>query len=84
MGASKISGKVAEVGWKFGEIASQKVNEVSGTVSLHFTVQGVYVLESRYFYAYFSLQRKVVRIFYLLLFLSFYTFSSFCTLCVLG
>ena len=32
-GASKISGKVAEVGWKFTEVASQKVSEVSGAVS---------------------------------------------------
>ena len=33
MGATKLGGKVAEVGWKFTEVASQKVNEVSGTVS---------------------------------------------------
>ena len=32
-GASKIGGKVAEVGWKFTEVASQKVSEVSGAVS---------------------------------------------------
>ena len=32
-GASKIGGKVAEVGWKFTEVASQKVSEVSGVVS---------------------------------------------------
>ena len=32
-GASKLTGKVAEVGWKFTEVASQKVSEVSGTVS---------------------------------------------------
>ena len=33
MGASKLGGKVAEVGWKFSEVATQKVSEVSGTVS---------------------------------------------------
>lgn len=33
MGASKLSGKVAEVGWKFSEIATQKASEVSGVVS---------------------------------------------------
>ena len=33
MGASKLSGKVAEVGWRFTEVASQKVTEVSGAVS---------------------------------------------------
>ena len=33
MGASKLGGKVADVGWKFTEVASQKVNEVSGTMT---------------------------------------------------
>ncbi len=33
LGASKLSGKVAEVGWKFSEIATQKATEVSGVVS---------------------------------------------------
>ncbi len=33
MGATKLTGKVAEVGWKFTEVASQKVTEVSGAVS---------------------------------------------------
>jgi hypothetical protein len=33
VGASKLTGQVAEVGWKFTQVASQKVSEVSGTVS---------------------------------------------------
>jgi hypothetical protein len=33
IGASKLGRGVAEVGWKFTEVASQKVTEVSGTVS---------------------------------------------------
>lgn len=33
MGATKLGGRMAEVGWKFTEIASQKVSEVSGTVT---------------------------------------------------
>ncbi|XP_059089122.1 ADP-ribosylation factor GTPase-activating protein 1-like isoform X1 [Tigriopus californicus] len=33
MGASKLTGRVAEVGWKFTDIASQKVSEVSESVS---------------------------------------------------
>jgi len=32
MGASKLGGRVADVGWKFTEVASSKVQEVSGTV----------------------------------------------------
>ena len=34
MGASKLGGRVADVGWKFTEVASSKVQEVSGTVSI--------------------------------------------------
>jgi len=32
MGASKLGGRAAEIGWKFSEVASSKVHEVSGTV----------------------------------------------------
>lgn len=32
-GASKLTGKVAEVGWKFTEVATKKVSEVSETVT---------------------------------------------------
>ena len=33
IGASKITSKVADVGWKFGEVASRKVAEVQESVS---------------------------------------------------
>ncbi len=33
MNATKLTGKMAEAGWKFTEVASQKVTEVSGAVS---------------------------------------------------
>ena len=43
-GASKISGKVAEVGWKFTEVATQKVSEVSGVVTDKVGFLFVYIL----------------------------------------
>lgn len=33
LGASKLTSKVADVGWKFTEVASRKVAEVSETVT---------------------------------------------------
>ena len=33
IGASKLTSKVADVGWKFGEVASRKVAEVQESVS---------------------------------------------------
>ena len=37
IGASKITSKVADVGWKFGEVASRKVAEVQESVSKSFS-----------------------------------------------
>ena len=53
MGASKLGGRVADVGWKFTEVASSKVQEVSGTVrnsilgtlSLYFELRGLILVE---------------------------------------
>ncbi len=39
MGATKLTGRVAEVGWKFTEVASQKVSEVSGVVTDKVTIE---------------------------------------------
>ena len=33
LGASKLTSKVADVGWKFTEVATRKVSEVSETVT---------------------------------------------------
>ena len=53
MGASKLGGRVADVGWKFTEVASSKVQEVSGTVrnsilgtlSFYFELRGLILIE---------------------------------------
>ena len=75
MGASKLGGRAAEIGWKFSEVASSKVHEVSGTVrKVNFIFLRLFALCTLGLFSLLNFFANFILFFILLI----YLFSHFC------